>query len=423
MNAKVWIAVAAVIGLVVGGVIGYIVAPAPTPTGVTGLQGDIKIGYLEDISGSAAFWGAEARVAAETALNEVNEMLNATGAPWRLKLLVEDTQSKPEVALEKLKALHAQGVKIFIGFGTSAEVRMCKPYADTNHILLISYGSTASDLAVDDWVIRLMPIEATSDAPAVARLAIEQGVKYLIPVWRGDAWGDAVKSSLEDIFTSLGGTVLEGIRYSPEATEFSAEAATLNDKVQDAISNYGADKVGVYLVTFEEIKSFYMELLKYNPIDWGIHWYSFDTALAEWVIDTPEIADFYNRTQIICLSKIATRISKYLELQKIMEQKLGRRATLYGINGYDMVWLVAQALMATQKYDPALIKQAILKLGEVYSGAAGNAPFNDVGDRIARNVALLRVVVEDGDYVWREVGYWDYATDSITWYPKPVPYM
>lgn len=418
---KTIVAIAIVISLIAGVGIGYLVKPVPPPV-APALEGDIEIGYLECVTGGAAFWGAEARATAMIALEEVNKLLEEIGAPWRLKLLLEDTETKPELALEKLKALHAKGIKIFIGFGTSAEVRMCKPYADANELLLVSYGSTAIDLAVKDWVIRLMPTSLTSDSAAEARLAWEQGVEYLIPVWRGDAWGDSVIEGLKKIYEPLGGTVLEGIRYDPAAVEFTAEAASLAEIIKDAIDKYGAENVGVYIVCFEEAKMFLLESLKHDPLEWGIKWYNFDTALTDWVIDIPEIADFYVKSKMLSPIKIAVRTETYMRIQEQVEAELGRRATLYGINGYDMVWLVALALMATQSYDPAAVKEAILRIGETYSGSAGPAPFNEFEDRRARDVAILQVVIEDGKPVWREVGLWEFATDEVKWYPKPVPF-
>ena len=61
---------------------------------------------------------------------------------------IEDTKRNPDVALEKLKSLADKGIRIVIGPQTSAELNKVKYYANNNGILLISYSSTATSLAI-----------------------------------------------------------------------------------------------------------------------------------------------------------------------------------------------------------------------------------------------------------------------------------
>ncbi|MEM3922533.1 MAG: ABC transporter substrate-binding protein, partial [Nitrososphaerota archaeon] len=124
--------VLAVVMLIIGIGVGVLVTPyvspppAPTVTTVTvtrtatitttvsaaaagGLSGEIPIGALLPLSGPLGQFGENDKVAVELAVAEVNAFLEKVGAGWRLKLYVEDTETKPEVALEKLMSLHARG--------------------------------------------------------------------------------------------------------------------------------------------------------------------------------------------------------------------------------------------------------------------------------------------------------------------------
>ncbi|MEM3395690.1 MAG: hypothetical protein QXT12_06755, partial [Nitrososphaerota archaeon] len=80
-----------------------------------GLSGEIPIGALLPLSGPLAAFGENDKISIQTAVDEVNDFLAKSGANWRLRLYVEDTETKPEVALEKLMSLHAKGVKVVIG--------------------------------------------------------------------------------------------------------------------------------------------------------------------------------------------------------------------------------------------------------------------------------------------------------------------
>jgi branched-chain amino acid transport system substrate-binding protein len=72
-------------------------------------KGYPEVGALLPLSGPLGQFGENDKVAVELAVAEVNEFLEKIGAGWRLKLYVEDTETKPEVALEKLMSLHAKG--------------------------------------------------------------------------------------------------------------------------------------------------------------------------------------------------------------------------------------------------------------------------------------------------------------------------
>ena len=107
--------------------------------GAGGLTGEIPIGALLPLTGPLASFGQNNKVAAEIAVEEVNDFLEKIGAGWRLKLYIEDTETKPSVALEKLMALHSKGVKVVIGPMASAGVKALKEYA------CLLYTSDAAD--------------------------------------------------------------------------------------------------------------------------------------------------------------------------------------------------------------------------------------------------------------------------------------
>ena len=63
-----------------------------------GLTGEIKLGFLASMTGDLATFGENELTAAQFAEEQVNEMLSTMGAKWTLKIEIEDTQTKPDVA-------------------------------------------------------------------------------------------------------------------------------------------------------------------------------------------------------------------------------------------------------------------------------------------------------------------------------------
>ena len=83
--------------------------------------------------------------------------LEENGIDWRLNVVMEDTATSPVIALEKLSALKAKDISAVVGTYSSAELSNVMAYARNNNMLLISYGSVASSLALSgDKVFRFV---------------------------------------------------------------------------------------------------------------------------------------------------------------------------------------------------------------------------------------------------------------------------
>ena len=91
-----------------------------------------------------------------------------------------------------------------IGPATSTAVSAAKEYADANKILLISYSSTSPLLSIKgDNLFRLVP-DDTYQGKILAEKMNSDGIKVIVPIWRGDIYGNELYKSH---FEKLGGRV------------------------------------------------------------------------------------------------------------------------------------------------------------------------------------------------------------------------
>ncbi|MFA4956813.1 MAG: penicillin-binding protein activator [Candidatus Methanoperedens sp.] len=186
---------------------------------------EVIIGAILPLSGNLSYSGQAAQVGLDVAAEDVNTYLANKGV--KVRLVIEDDENNPVVALAKIKKLKEMGARFVIGPDASAGVEAVKPYADENGIILISHASTAPSLSIPyDNVFRLLP-DDTHQAEAVANLMLDDGVKAIVPMWRGDVWGDDLYEATKIRFEGLGGIVLDGVRYSPQ-TDFSNELVLLS---------------------------------------------------------------------------------------------------------------------------------------------------------------------------------------------------
>jgi branched-chain amino acid transport system substrate-binding protein len=300
------------------------------------------------------------------------------------------------------------GIRIVIGSGSSAEVEAVKAYADENDILVISPSSTAISLAIPgDNVFRFVP-DDTHQAEAIARLMWEDGVRAVIPIWRGDIWGDDLANATKGKFEELGGTVLDGIRYNASTANFSAELESLNAKVGQAIALYDdLDSVGVHLMAFKEVVPLFIQAGEQNAIFATVKWYGSDgTALNKELISNTQAAQFAIMTGFTnpIYGGLRSEIVQYGLIEGQIRDKIGRYPETFAIAAYDALWVATLSYLATGgTNDSATLKKALPQTAGSYFGATGWTALNEAGDRKFGDYDFWAVRADNGAFLWERV--------------------
>jgi branched-chain amino acid transport system substrate-binding protein len=415
-------AVAIVIALIVGIAGTYLAIPTKTVTQTVTqpkLTGVINIGAALPLTGDLSTYGENGVYALKLGISQINAMLNATNAGYTLAIITEDTATKPDQALTVTQDLAAKGCQVILGYYSSGELRNCMSYAQTNHIVLISPSSTATSLAVPkDYIYRFCPAD-DKQGPAMARGMVDFGTKYFVPIWRGDTYGDGLINATETRFVQLGGSYdSNGIRYDIAAKEYSSEVSLLAGEVQKAVNTYGADKVGVYAVTFEEITSI-MTTAEQYPVLSQVTWYGCDgQALSSKITADPVVANFSITVKFPATYFAPTNSSLQVQVMNYIQQTLGRTADPYALGLYDELLVVAKCIGLTQQYSGAAIDKVLPTVAGWTFGSTGWIVLNTFGDRNIGDYQFWSVYkVNATAYDWRLSGYYSAGTDSITWYP------
>ncbi len=407
-----------IIMLIAGLGIGFVLAPSIDVAPEAGLSGEVEIGALMSLTGDLASFGENEMVAAEFAASEINALLEDLDAGWTLKLVAEDTQTDPDIALEKLESLAARGIELIVGPLSSGEVRAVKGFADANKILVTSQSSTAPDLAIaDDYIFRFCPTDKLGQGPALARLIYDEGYTHVIPVTRNDAWGIGLKDATKTRFEALGGNFLNGIDYDPEATEFTSEVSILAGLVQDAISAHGAENVAILHISFEEAVALMTASLDHSVLS-QVKWFGSDgTAASGGVLEDANVRDFILNVEYPCtIFSPAPVGDKFEAVRANGFNVLGREPESYSYAIYDIVWVYALSLLAVDEYNAEAIKEVLPTMTEVIFGASGVIRLDEAGDRTAGDYNIWMIQeVSVGNYDWQVVGRYLFATDMIEW--------
>ena len=374
------------------------------------LVGEVNIGLILPLSGDLATHGEENWEGSKLGVVDFNKHLDEIDAGWTLKMTSEDSATSPVIALEKLSALNAKGIGIVVGPETSSNIRNIKGYSDSNNMLLISCCSSAPALAIpNDSVFRLVP-DDSNQGTAISKLIQHEGIEVIVPVWRGDTWGDGLSAATTSTFVERGGAIDEGVRYNPESPEFSASTSLLAEKVRGYVDEYGEDKVAVLFLGFAEILQFTQSAAQHEVLD-DVRWFGPGANTKEHkLIEDPIGLEFSTNVQFTTVQVAASKNPTYERVQEHLTEKLGRTPNTFVHSSYDAVWIIGLSMLETQSSDVSKIKAILPEIAENYSGAIGPTKLNDAGDLAQADYEVWGI--RGGD--WVLLGKYTQSDDTIT---------
>jgi len=420
--------VAIIVVLIIGIVGGYFLAPKSSSSSGK-LSGVLNIGVAIPLTGNLGTYGQNAQSALNLAASQINALLTQTNAGYSLKLIYEDTQTLPNIALTDTQDLASKGCQVILGYYSSGELSNCLTYAQTNHIVLISPSSTAISLAYAPrpYVYRFVPAD-DKQGPAMAEGMWNLGIKYIVPLYQDTTYGDGLVNATEQKMVALGGGYDTNIiKYDASATDFSTQVSVLATEVQKAVTQYGASQVGVYAVTYEEIQSIMDDAVQY-PILSQVRWFGCDgSALSAKLSGDPVAAAFAVNVTFPATyfappsSDILNEVSDYVHSQT------GHIPDPYAYGSYDSLWVVAKCIGLTQQYSGVAINDVLPAIANVTYGASGWTALNQYGDRTIGDYQYWEVeqvsaaaaghTTNSTTYDWRLAGLYSAASNTVTWYP------
>ncbi|HEX5921849.1 MAG TPA: ABC transporter substrate-binding protein [Nitrososphaeraceae archaeon] len=385
---------------------------------------EVPIGLISSLTGAWSSGGKSIKIAVEKAEKDVNNYFENKNSSMRTRLLVEDSKTNPVESVHALKRLIDSDVRIVIGPATSAAVMSVKDYANQHDVILISPSSTSAALSIaDDNLFRFVP-DDRNQAEFISNKMWNDGIRVVIPMWRSDTFGNELVKGVKENFEKKGGLVMEGVEYHPHTGEFSSSLHRINfimwnqylKKLSNIVENtthqFDAQKVGVYLVSFDEVTPILIQSNE-HPILQKVKWYGSDASAQNLQIirnhDAAYFAEMINFSNPLFQVNLSN--SKAETLGAEIEKKLhGSSSLTYPILAYDTYWVTALSLEKiidnrTIDIDVESLKKIITGTAANYEGISGKIILNAAGDRINANYDIWSVVKSQKDfdnYIWKQ---------------------
>jgi branched-chain amino acid transport system substrate-binding protein len=175
-------------------------------------QEELRIGFIAPMTGPFAQVGKDMN----DGLNMYMEEVNGTFGGTKVKIIVEDSQAKPDTAVTKAKKLILEDhVQMFIGGVLASEGYALAPVSTAEKTVYVSSIAAADDLTQRQlgnypYFIRTGWTSSQPHQP-LGQWACDQGYKKIIAAAADYAFGYEVVGGFQKVFEDCGGKIVQKI--------------------------------------------------------------------------------------------------------------------------------------------------------------------------------------------------------------------
>ncbi len=366
----------------------------------------LKFGVIASLTGSLATFGRSMFFGIELAAQEINDAGGVNGQ--KIELIRKDDKLNTGVATQSAHELVNEGVVGVIGsLASSMTLAVANNVTIAANIPLISGASTSpviSELVDNNTVWRTVTTDAFQ-GKFLAEKVKAAGASQASVIYVDNAYGKGLAARFDEVFTSLGGTVLAKVGYTEgKSKDFGTEVTQILNGLStgDAVMIFGYEIDSAAITT--EIAAHTKPELTY------------------WGCDGNYSPSFLKNANIHVARKMrgsaaqSSSGTNYMHFVEGFEGEVQELPTQYTENVYDALYLMALAMaQAGTNTSQAIIDNLIdvskdngndtvinpgefakavdlLHAGQAinYEGASGNVNFTAEGDVVA-NFTLWKV--------------------------------
>ena len=376
---------------------------------------EVKIGTLLSITGDLAPYGGPMQDSATLAIEEVNENGGLLGSS--VTLISEDSQTSEIAAVDGAnKLVKINKVPAIIGAAGSSISLSFIEITTKNNVVQISPSNTAPDFTTyddNDFYFRTCPSDALQ-GKAMAILAMDENYTTASTLVLNNAYGVGFEKVFVEEFESMGGEVLDRIKYDPQANIFDSEIEQASKNNPDVIILISYPETGSLILKAGYAKG------AMDDSKWLLSEGLKDEGLAESVGKDVKgnyiIAGFKGTAPDPTVTGPA-----YQTFNDAYMAKYGTETTTFTANTYDAAAVLALAIEKAGSVDGTAIRDNIrvvanppgvevTDIGEGlmliregkeinYQGASGDVNFDENGDITTAYYAKWQVA-EDGSVEW-----------------------
>ncbi|MEA2950340.1 MAG: branched-chain amino acid transport system substrate-binding protein [Alphaproteobacteria bacterium] len=198
-------------------------------------QADIKIGFQAPLTGFAATDGKSAKIAAEMAIDDINQAGGVLGQ--QLQLITYDDQAKSDQAIFTAnKLIGEDGVKLVVNGSYSASGRAAAPVFQTAGVVMIAaYGVHPDITTAGDYMFRLVHLGPPQGRATALFVGKTLGLKKVSTITMDNDYGQATMDGFLEAASKYGIDVNNKYSYSLKDRQFGSIVASVKRDNPDGI--------------------------------------------------------------------------------------------------------------------------------------------------------------------------------------------
>ena len=411
------VAAVLVVGLLVGAGAGYYMAPS----GGTGEDVIVEV-VKNPLEGTTIQLGnvVASTAGLETAVPQyedliavdINDYFAKMGYDVDMEFLIDTADGQAAIHLEKVQSFKAMDVSIFIGGGWSSQAQAALSYVNDNDMLMISSSSTSPLLAIEnDRLFRTCPTDFVQ-GPAISNMWRTWGAEAILIVQRGDSWADGIYNVLIPELEIAGIEVIDRVRYAAEVTEFSSYLATMDSLLEAAAAEYGADKIGIQVMMFDEVVVMVSQTPDYPYVADAIWMGTESGGRSQRMIDDAQ--GLQNPQGHFSSLMTPAKSWKWVALDEKYYDLVAQPASFYTATGNDAAWCLALSHIEAGSLDANDVAPLWPDVPRNFFGASGWVDLDDNGDRAAGVFDIWGFSTET-DEGFTSYGQYSGIDLSVTW--------
>lgn len=360
--------------------------------------------------------GEAIQAALEIASGDMNTLYEEIGSEKKVVLNTTDYSSEPGSALAAIEDLNSLGIHMVLGYFSSSDLTEIKSYADSHNMLILSTGSTATSLSVDDTILRFNPDDANM-ADTIALLLKNENIIDIVPLVRDDIWGNELVSLIhEKMETDI--TLDDIERYDPTVSSYEDVVSRLDTQVGAVLTEEKPENVGVLALTFGEIVPIMEEAsdAKYPNLSL-VRWFGADgNTLIPDITNSQIASQFAEEHKFTGITYSSSVMGEDHPVTDTFIAKIGYAPDGCAYATYDMAKIAAQAIELKGSDDARALKTAVTAVADRYSGPSGETFLTETGDRSEIHFAFWTVKTDSSGK-----GTWEFVGRANKWDNESLP--
>lgn len=364
--------------------------------GVAAEKDQITFGMITSLTGTNANLGQDMERGAKLALQRIN---NGYEVPLQdggtreigpgvlgkdLKLIVENTESRPQSAMDGVRKLvNVDDVPVVLGEFSSGITVPTGQFTNKNDVVHISVGATSPKLRdIGPYFFNAIGLDDLA-GEAVANFAMQDcDAEQFGSIVPNNPFGVGVEINTCKTVEKAGAKCVSKVRYELKKSDYRAEVTSVVRDEPDAafFTAYGTEARLILKQAYQ------------LGADMTYGWYApYMTMWTNEVEEMPEIAEGIKGTVVGVSGDFYQN-----EYAGPYENEFGLKpATAFGAYAYDAAMLAAMAVDKAGSTDPDAVAEALKQVSQDYQGVTGDKTFDQDGMQIEES--YQRKIYKDGE--------------------------